>query len=216
MTRAVRAGLWSTTGLLAIALLTVGVVHAAASQEEPDTAPVVTTPTATESANPFSAGGLQDPSAPADEVDLGVPETVRIPSLGVDSTLEDLAVDAAGELQAPVDYDTAGWYAEGVAPGSIGPAIIAGHIDSPTGPAVFQRLDELAPGDEIDVEMTGGRTLTFVVTGTIQSTKANFPTSDVYDNVPAPALRLITCAGDFDRTIGHYTDNLIVFASLAA
>ncbi|WP_416211751.1 sortase domain-containing protein [Microbacterium xanthum] len=98
----------------------------------------------------------------------------------------------------------------------MGPAIIAGHIDSPTGPAVFQRLDELAPGDEIDVEMTGGRTLTFVVTGAIQSTKANFPTSDVYDNVPAPALRLITCAGDFDRTIGHYTDNLIVFASLAA
>jgi hypothetical protein len=27
-------------------------------------------------------------------------------------------------------------------------------------------------------------------------------------------LRLVTCGGAFDRSTGHYTDNVIVFASL--
>jgi hypothetical protein len=32
---------------------------------------------------------------------------------------------------------------------------------------------------------------------------------------PLGALRLITCAGDFDRARGSYRDNLVVFARLA-
>jgi hypothetical protein len=32
--------------------------------------------------------------------------------------------------------------------------------------------------------------------------------------VPTPQLRLITCDGPFDRSTGHYTENLVVFATL--
>lgn len=169
---------------------------------------------ATPSANPFDAGGLQDPNESVQTVSTATPVRVSIPSIGVDSALEDLGLGPSGELEAPVDFDLAGWYSEGVVPGALGPAIIAGHVDSVTAPAVFARIAELAPGDEVTVTMSDGTAHSFRITGSVQSAKSNFPTDEVYRNVPAPELRLITCAGAFDSSIGHYTDNLIVFASM--
>jgi sortase (surface protein transpeptidase) len=172
-------------------------------------------PTSTPTPGPLDAGGLQDPQAAAEAPADAQAVRVRVPSLGIDSTLETLAIDGStGELLPPVDYGKAGWYADGVVPGRVGPAIIAGHVDSAIGGAVFERLGELRPGDEILVDLSTGDELRFVMRDSAQSTKATFPTSDVYGNVPTPQLRLITCAGTFDRSIGHYTDNLIVFADL--
>jgi sortase (surface protein transpeptidase) len=143
-----------------------------------------------------------------------VPQRIQIPSIGVDAALEDLALGDGGKLDAPVDYDLAGWYADGVVPGQVGPAIIAGHVDSPTAPAVFARIGELTQGAEVIVTMSDASTLTFQVGGSMQSAKAEFPTAAVYSNVPTPELRLITCTGTFDSSTGHYLDNLIVFAQL--
>lgn len=171
-------------------------------------------PTPVVSENPFAAGGLQDPSARSEDVADATPVRLRVPAIGVDSALEDLGLGASGELEAPVDFDLAGWYSGGVVPGEIGPAIIAGHVDSVTAPAVFARIGELAPGDEVFVAMSDGTERVFAVGGSLQSSKSTFPTDDVYSNVPTPDLRLITCAGAFDTSIGHYTDNLIVFATL--
>lgn len=179
----------------------------------PSSSAVLPIPTPT-SSDPFAADGLQDPSVPDADVDTGLPTRIAVPRIGVDSSLEHLGLGAAGELEPPVDFDLAGWYSAGVVPGRIGPAIIAGHVDSAAGPAVFARIGELAPGDEVLVTMSSGAVLTFVVSDATQSAKSAFPTSDVYSNVPRPELRLITCAGSFDRSIGHYTDNLIVFAAL--
>ena len=171
------------------------------------------TPTAT--ANAFAAGGLQDPSGTATVADVGRPVAVRIPSLGVSSSLEELSVGPSGALgRRSTTTGPAGTPTE-PAPGEIGPAIIAGHVDSTTGPAVFYRLAELKVGDEVIVDTDTGRSLTFTVTARTQSAKAAFPTAEVYSNVPRPELRLITCAGAFDRSVGHYTDNLVVFAALA-
>lgn len=198
----------AATGVLAIALL----LGACASSGGAASAPPSEAPS-----NSFSAGGLQDPAAPeeADAVALP-PVRVQIPAIGVDSALETLALGEGGRLQAPVDYDLAGWYADGVLPGQVGPAIIAGHVDSPTAPAVFAQIGSLVPGDEIIVTLSDGSALTFAVSDSIQSAKAEFPTAAVYSNVPAPELRLITCGGTFDSSTGHYLDNLIVFAELRA
>lgn len=171
-------------------------------------------PSSSPSPGAFSAGGLQDPSAPEPAEAASTPTRVQIPAIDVDTTLEDLGIDASGRLSAPVDFDLAGWYAGGVVPGQVGPAIIAGHVDSPTAPAVFADIGALTPGDEIIVTLADGAALTFVVSGTTQSAKAEFPTAAVYSNVPAPELRLITCGGIFDSSTGHYLDNLIVFAEL--
>ncbi len=100
-------------------------------------------------------------------------------------------------------------------PGRLGPAVIAGHVDSRSGPAVFYRLRELRPGDLVVVERADGTRLRFLVERVDRFPKAGFPTAAVFGPVPSAALRLITCAGDFDRASGHYLDNLVVSARLA-
>lgn len=145
-----------------------------------------------------------------------VPVQVSIPAIGVSSSLVDLGIARDGTLEVPVDYDQAGWLAEGPAPGERGPAVIAGHVDSKAGPAVFAELDRLEVGDTIDVTLADGSTITFTVDGSQRVAKDAFPTADVYGPVPGPVLRLITCGGTFDRGTGHYVDNVVVYASLRA
>lgn len=168
---------------------------------------------------PASAGsgteGFQDPAAPAAR-SSATPVSVSIAAIGVQSDLEDLHRGSAGELDPPVDWDRAGWFSDGIVPGEVGPAVIAGHVDSPTAAAVFFRLDELVAGDEIHVAMSDGTTRTFTVDRSERAAKSAFPTSDVYGTTPTAQLRLITCDGVFDTATGHYTDNLIVFADLSS
>jgi hypothetical protein len=38
----------------------------------------------------------------------------------------------------------------------------------------------------------------------------------VFGPSPDPLLRLITCGGSFDRSTGHYRDNVVVTARLAS
>ncbi|MET9634001.1 class F sortase [Lentzea sp. NPDC006480] len=142
------------------------------------------------------------------------PVTVRIPSIGVETSLESLKVGKDGVLEPPTRSDKAGWYAKGVAPGDAGPAVIAGHVDSKTGPGVFFRLPELQPGAEVLVERKDGSKLTFVVSHRYATQKTAFPTAVVYGPTPLSELRLVTCGGDFDRVAGSYRDNVIVEAVL--
>jgi len=144
----------------------------------------------------------------------GVPTRVRIPSITVDSPLENLVLDAQHQLEAPKDYAQAGWWSGGVAPGDIGAAVIAGHVDNYRGPAVFYELHALKPGDRVEVDR-GGQTVTFVVTTVEQYPKDAFPTDRVYAPTPGPELRLITCGGSFDTTKRSYRDNIVVYAILA-
>ncbi len=140
------------------------------------------------------------------------PVEVTLPSIGVTSPLEHLARQADGSIAAPVDFDLAGWFEAGPQPGQPGPAVIAGHVDSTTGPAVFYRLRDLQPGDPVEVRREDGRVVTFRVTRIEQHPKDEFPSEAVYGPVPDAELRLITCGGDFNRSTGHYLDNLVVYA----
>ncbi|MET8148051.1 class F sortase [Actinoplanes sp. NPDC005259] len=142
----------------------------------------------------------------------GPPTRLRVRSIGVDTALETLRLGPDGELRPPEDFDQAGWYADGTAPGDLGPAVLAGHVDSKRGPAVFFRLRELRPGDRIEV-LRGGRTLNFTVTTTAWYPKTAFPTDQVYGPTPDRQLRLITCGGVFDRSLRSYRDNLVVYAA---
>ena len=79
------------------------------------------------------------------------PVAVRIPRVGIESSLVDLSLMADGRLEAPEEWALAGWYVDGPRPGAVGPAVVAGHVDSPTGPAVFADLDQVRPGDRIEI-----------------------------------------------------------------
>ena len=142
------------------------------------------------------------------------PLVVHIPAIGVDSPLEPLDVVKGGELAAPKDYGNAGWWEQGVSPGAVGPAVIAGHIDSRSGPAVFFRLRTLVPGDTVSVDRDDGTTVTFAVDRVVTVSKKAFPTAAVYGPTAAPELRLVTCGGAFDKRLGSYDDNTVVFARL--
>jgi hypothetical protein len=143
------------------------------------------------------------------------PVRLAIPAVGVITPLVRLGRERDGSMQVPADFDRAGWFTEGPSPGQVGPAVIAGHIDSHRGPAVFYRLRELRPGDTVQVELADGARLRFVVEQARSFPKASFPTAEVFGPAPWAALRLVTCGGDFDRARGSYRDNLVVFARLA-
>jgi sortase (surface protein transpeptidase) len=171
-------------------------------EASPSTAPATTT-TSTRAAAPSTTRPPPRPSPPV---------AVEIPSIGVSSRLIRLGLNADGTMEVPRDYGVAGWFTGGAMPGEDGPAVISGHVDSKSGPAVFYRLRDLGRGDTIRVRRADGRWLRFEVTGSARYAKAAFPTDAVFGPVTGPVLRLITCGGAFDRSSGHYLDNVVVTA----
>lgn len=140
------------------------------------------------------------------------PVRIAIPAIGVSAPVVPLGLDRAGALEVPRDFAETGWWTGGARPGELGPAVIAGHVDSRTGPAVFFRLGELRRGAAIIVERADGSRVDFRVERSGRYPKTAFPTAEVYGPTAAPALRLITCSGAFDSATGHYLDNTVVYA----
>ncbi|GGS52264.1 hypothetical protein GCM10010156_08670 [Planobispora rosea] len=145
-----------------------------------------------------------------------VPQAVYIPRIGVAAPLMQLGLDSRGAIENPplAPANIAGWYRHGPAPGQRGPAVITGHLDTSTGPAVFARLDRVRRGDQIQVMRSDGSVAVFVVDKREHVAKKDFPTARVYGDVDYPGLRLVTCDGVFDRTAHSYKGNTIVYAHL--
>ena len=201
--RRVAAGLASLT--LALVLGACGESPARPGASPATAPPATVAPTTTTVAAPSS-------TRPARARKPSPPVRVEIPAIGVSSRLVRLGLNPDGTMEVPRDYGLAGWFTGGAMPGQDGPAVIAGHVDSRTGPAVFYRLGDLRPGDPVRVRRADGGWLAFEVTGSARYAKAGFPTEAVFGPVPGPVLRLVTCAGAFDRASGHYLDNLVVTA----
>jgi sortase (surface protein transpeptidase) len=140
---------------------------------------------------------------------------LSVPAIGVQTgPLLGLGLDEHGALEVPPDAHTAGWFTLGPTPGSTGPAVIAGHVDYAGVPGVFQRLRDLAPGDEIRVQRADGTTAVFSTYRVQRYPKSAFPSQQVYGDTSGPELRLITCGGAFDEGTGHYRDNVVAYARL--
>ena len=143
------------------------------------------------------------------------PVHIRIPSIGVDASITDLGLAPDGTIEVPADARQAGWYKLGSVPGDAGPAVILGHLDSTTGPAVFARLAGLRVGDQVLVARADGSQVRFQVDRVATFAVNSFPTEAVYGATPEPVLRLITCSGTFSRAQGRYLSNVVVFATEA-
>lgn len=148
---------------------------------------------------------LRVPAAPVAVEARGV--TLLAPLVAVGKTPD-------GGLAVP-DYGTAGWYQHSVVPGFPGAAVLAGHVDSTTGPDVFYALGQLREGDEVLVHHADGTASRFVVHGHEVVDKDELPVERIFDDPDRPELRLITCGGAFDRGARSYEDNVIVYAHLA-
>lgn len=141
------------------------------------------------------------------------PARLVIPEIDLDEQLIGLGLASDGAMEVPEDADRAGWFTGGGRPGGHGPTVVAGHVDSTEGPAVFGDLTELDVGDEIHVDDAAGNRVSYRVDRVADHAKGEFPTEDVFGATATDELRLITCGGDWDSVASQYTDNHVVHAS---
>jgi len=151
--------------------------------------------------------------SPAPVLPRGEPDRVVIPAIGVDESLVRLGLRRDRSMEVPA-FGLAGWYDEGPMPGHPGPAVVVAHLDSWSGPDVFANLRRLAVGDRVHIDFDSGDRVTFVVTMSEQTAKTALPVASIWPLTTVQLLTLITCGGDFDRSAGHYLDNLIVYTEL--
>ncbi|MBB4693135.1 class F sortase [Paractinoplanes abujensis] len=192
-----------------MALTIAGTAAIAAGRHDQPAAepPLTSSPAAAPSAAPgaLTRGTLLPTSAPS---------RVQIPALGVDEAVTGLGQNPDGTMQVPSDAHTVGWYTKAPTPGSLGPAVLAGHVNYRGTDGTFARLSTLKTGDQVKVTRQDGVTAVFAVTRVDRYAKSRFPADAVYGAIDHAGLRLITCGGDFDRGSGHYIDNIVVYAEL--
>ncbi|MCP3818201.1 class F sortase [Streptomyces sp. A3M-1-3] len=142
---------------------------------------------------------------------------VRIPTINVDAPVMTVGLDSQGWIEAPPpgDSNLAGWYLNGIAPGQQGTAVIVGHVDNDSGPAVFYKLGTLRKGHQVEVTRYDGRVAIFEVYGVEVFSKNGFPGALVYGDNGHPELRVITCGGGYSKA-GGYDGNVVVFARMIA
>jgi sortase (surface protein transpeptidase) len=142
-----------------------------------------------------------------------LPKWIRVPEIGVDSSLIYTNLNPDGTIETPSVHQPkqASWYSGSPRPGDVGPAIVLGHVDGDHQQGVFYRLRELKVGSKVDIEREDGSTVSFTVYKVVHADKDEFPTNLVYGNTAGSEIRLITCGGAFDRSKRSYEDNIIVF-----
>lgn len=228
------AAVLATAGLVGAVLVGVGVKGEAPPPSPPasdaigaTTSPAAPSPTPSASA-PSSTKATPKTSKPAPRpakaqelvLKKSHPTRLTIPSIGVDTKLMDVGLQPDGSIGVPpLGTDSpAGWYDRGPTPGEKGPAVILGHVTAikEEGPAVFFKLGDLRKKDKISVTRADGQVAVFTVTRIVQVPKPDFSSMDTYGNTDGSELRLITCGGAFNKSIGRHADNIVVHAELTS
>jgi len=155
---------------------------------------------------------------PAPPMLPSTPVRIVIKRLGINAPIRSVGLAKDGTIQVPPsdDPNLVGWYRDMSTPGEAGPAVLLGHKDTRTRSAVFSKLYEIKNGDTIEVKRQDKTTAVFTVGGVEQASKKTFPTQRVYGQQDNAQLHLITCGGTYDRNTGHYTDNIIVYATMTS
>jgi hypothetical protein len=160
------------------------------------------------------------PIQPAPAMLPSTPKRLVVKRLGINAPIGSVGLDRRGAIQVPPinNPNLVGWYRHGPTAGEGGPSVMLGHKDTRSGSAVFSRLYEIKNGDTIEIKRQDGVTAVFTVGGVEQAAKTTFPTQRVYGDQPGSnaQLHLITCGGVYNRTTGHYTDNIIVYATMTS
>jgi hypothetical protein len=141
---------------------------------------------------------------------------IAIPALKLSARVHEVGLADDGSIEVPpiARHDEAGWFKRSPTPGQYGPAVIVGHADTRTGPAVFHGLAKVRAGTRIEVTRDDDSVAVFEVNSVEQFGKADQPIERIYADFSRPALRLITCGGEFRGGSIGYVDNIVVFASL--
>ena len=142
------------------------------------------------------------------------PIQVEIPAIDVKAPVENVGILENGQMGVPEDINKVGWFEPGFKPGTKGNAVLAGHVDSKTGPAIFFYLEKLSKGDEIVLTDKEGEKMTFVVTGKERYPYNDSPIEKIFGPTDSRTLNLITCVGTFNRSKGTHEERLVVSTEL--
>jgi len=146
------------------------------------------------------------------------PTSLEIPSIGLRSSrFVSLGIQRDGTISVPGTAQEVGIYDAGPTPGQLGPAVLAAHVDTPSGvPGIFHELKRVKRGDVVEVGRQDGTHLTFTVDRVAAYRKTQFPTELVYKGAFTKAeIRLVTCGGPTDSR-NEYRDNVVVFGHLTS
>ena len=176
-------------------------------------------PPVTASITPFPTGTATAPfSTPTPDAFEAAGPIVRlqIPAIGVDASVEKVGRLPDGAMDVPKVPENVAWFTESALPGQPvrRSSVIAGHLDSPVGPAVFYELRRLVPGDELAVTYANGDRYIFVVDAKERYPFDRMPVDKVFGANPEPMLNLITCDGAWDSGGANYQQRLVVYTQL--
>ncbi|WP_298788787.1 class F sortase [uncultured Marinococcus sp.] len=147
-------------------------------------------------------------------VELADPEKLLIPSIDVEANLQGVGVLDNGQMGVPDSAEGVGWFEPGVTPGEEGNAVMAGHVDSKSGPAVFFDLEDMEAGDEVQVTNEDDQELAFTVTKVVSYPRKDAPIEDIFGSSDGRHLQLITCTGTFKQAQGTHDERLVVYTEL--
>lgn len=174
---------------------------------------------------------LSELTATAGEDPRATYARIRIPELGVDAPVSSHLVEAGGAAM-PNPYGPAdvGWYDFeetyfGGVPGAGRNAVFSGHVNYNAnvgyagvryaGPGVFADLDQLQPGDIIEVERNG-KTYRYAVSWqrTVDDQASEAWASVIAGGTRIDSVTLFTCDGTFDPATRSYSHRTVVRAEL--
>ncbi|MFJ7906856.1 class F sortase [Kitasatospora sp. NPDC096204] len=216
MPRLLRAGMGAAAVGLLLIYNSVDTRSNVGAQDGRPAPPALGAPAVPGASGAASPAPAPAPASQAPALNRAKPTRLRIPQIAVDAPFTELALNPAGQLDAPPpnDKNLVGWYRDGASPGERGSAVVAGHVDTSKGPAVFLLLSFLLPGNKIEVSRADGTVAVFSVDSVETFAKNAFPDAKVYGKTPDAQLRLITCGGMYDKKKRDYLDNVVVFAHL--
>jgi LPXTG-site transpeptidase (sortase) family protein len=145
-----------------------------------------------------------------------IPTKLDIPAANIHALVEPVSVLKNGNMGVPRAFDKVGILSPWTKPGENGNAVIAGHFDHYTGPAVFYNLRKLKQGDKIFVSDGKGKKLTFVVKKVESYKTPEAPLEQIFGKSSTPHLNLITCGGKFNKKTQEHARRVVVFSDIAS
>ena len=142
---------------------------------------------------------------------------INTPNLKVDAAVEHVAyAPNSRAMDVPKKWENVAWFKPGYVPGMKGNSVIAGHLDSRTGPAVFADLEKIEVNDIVSVIDTKGKKTDFRVLKKQTYFDADAPLLDIFGPTEEAHLNLITCEGEFNQDTDRYDRKLVVFTEKVA
>ncbi|MDP9350328.1 MAG: class F sortase, partial [Chloroflexota bacterium] len=142
-------------------MATTGSKPAAVATTPPDSS---VEPTETPAPEVVDAADLKvTPTTSGDRAALPVRFKINTERVKVDAAVEHVGLTEDRAMDVPKAWENVAWYKLGPMPGEKGNSVIAGHLDSKTGPAVFSNLQDLQVGDVVSVVDESGETTRFKV-----------------------------------------------------